>query len=139
MLGADAAHYRGPSRLHRARLGQALSIHPGAGESGQRLPASDHRDAGAASELHHPLGFGRDAVRHLEQRATPSASNKAAGKRRRPRRASGVITVRTQGTNGTVRLSVTNEGELVPTSATAMIFDPLMRAKRMSRSLRVPD
>jgi signal transduction histidine kinase len=40
-------------------------------------------------------------------------------------RAGGVITVTTQGTNGTVRLSVSNEGEPVAAHAVRTIFDPL--------------
>jgi signal transduction histidine kinase len=46
-------------------------------------------------------------------------------------RPGGVITVATQGTNGTVRLSVANEGEPVPVAAQATIFDPLTRGSRV--------
>ncbi len=109
----------------RTRLGGLLSIHPEAANLGNvcRLAIAEiealHPDASIRWESDGVLSGTWDGVR-LGQLLTNLLEN--AIDHGRP---GGVITVTTQGTDGAVRLSVSNEGTPVPAHAVHTIFDAL--------------
>jgi sigma-B regulation protein RsbU (phosphoserine phosphatase) len=111
----------------RARLGSGLSIH--------KAPVDLHQVA-ADSVAELAVAFPNCALRHERsgpglceadgQRIAQAVGNLVANAANHGA-PGGPITVRTAGTEGTVRVSVHNEGRPIPPEVQARLFEPMVR------------